>query len=137
VIGINSQIETGGGSSQGSVGIAFAIPVNTAKQFMPSLRRGNRVQMAYLGADGVPAPGSQHGVILRSVQRGSPAARAGHTPGVEIMAVTGRRVATISDVLQVIDAHLPGQTITIRSRRGNRVQTFAVKLGSKSQSAPQ
>jgi S1-C subfamily serine protease len=137
VIGINSQIETGGGSSQGSVGIAFAIPVNTARQFIPRLQHGNRVEMAYLGADGVPGPGSQHGVILRSVQRGSPAAQAGLAPGDEIIAVAGRRVATISDVLQIVDAHLPGQTITIRSRRPNRVQTFAVKLGSKSESAPQ
>lgn len=39
VIGINSQIETGGGNGQGSVGIAFAIPVDTAKEFLPLLAR--------------------------------------------------------------------------------------------------
>ena len=35
VIGINSQIATGGG--QGSVGIGFAVPINTAKQLLPKL----------------------------------------------------------------------------------------------------
>ncbi len=40
VIGINSQIETGGGSGQGSVGIAFAVPVDTAKEFLPLLEHG-------------------------------------------------------------------------------------------------
>ncbi|MBV9422293.1 MAG: trypsin-like peptidase domain-containing protein [Solirubrobacterales bacterium] len=40
VIGINSQIETGGGNGQGSVGIAFAVPVDTAKEFLPLLEHG-------------------------------------------------------------------------------------------------
>ena len=40
VIGINSQIATGGG--QGSVGIGFAVPVNTAKQLLPQLARAGR-----------------------------------------------------------------------------------------------
>jgi S1-C subfamily serine protease len=136
VIGINSQIETGGGSGQGSVGIAFAIPINTAKEFMPKLRHGDKVEMAFLGADGTSAPGSAHGVIVRTVQRGGPAAAAGLVVGDKIISVTGRRVATISDVEQIVEAHLPGQTITIRTQRGSRTQAFAVKLGSKSQAAP-
>ncbi len=137
VIGINSQIETGGGSGQGSVGIAFAIPVNTAKEFMPSLKEGRKVEIAYLGADGISAPGSSHGVIVRSVEQGSPAASAGLAVGDKIIAVSGRRVATISDVDQLVDAHLPGQTMTIRTQRGSHMQTFAVKLGSRSEAAPQ
>ena len=40
MIGINSQIATGGG--QGSVGIGFAVPINTAKQELPKLRRARR-----------------------------------------------------------------------------------------------
>jgi putative serine protease PepD len=39
VIGINSQIETGG-SGGGNVGIAFAIPIDTAKRELPALERG-------------------------------------------------------------------------------------------------
>ncbi len=39
VIAINSQIETGGNGG-GNVGIAFAIPINTAKSELPDLERG-------------------------------------------------------------------------------------------------
>jgi S1-C subfamily serine protease len=137
VIGINSQIESGGGSGQGSVGIAFAIPVNTAKEFMPRIRHGGHVEIADLGADGDAAPGSRHGVIVRSVQDGGPAASAGITVGDKIVAVGGRRVASMSDVLQIVEAHLPGQGIELRIRHGSRVQTLSVKLGSRTEQAPQ
>ena len=47
VIGINSQIATGGG--QGSVGIGFAVPINTVKDLLPKLEAGQSVQHAFLG----------------------------------------------------------------------------------------
>jgi S1-C subfamily serine protease len=37
VIGINSQIATAQGSGSGSIGIGFAVPINTAKRFLPSI----------------------------------------------------------------------------------------------------
>jgi S1-C subfamily serine protease len=42
VIGINSQIATGGSGSQGSVGIGFAVPIDTAKQIIPDLKQSGR-----------------------------------------------------------------------------------------------
>jgi S1-C subfamily serine protease len=39
VIGINSQIETASGGN-GSIGIAFAVPIDTAKEFLPRIGRG-------------------------------------------------------------------------------------------------
>ena len=50
MIGINSQIATGGGGS-GSVGIGFAVPVNTAKKLLPQLRAGGEIERAYLGVE--------------------------------------------------------------------------------------
>ena len=47
VIGINSQIATGGG--QGSVGIGFSVPINTAKRLLPDLKAGETIQHAFLG----------------------------------------------------------------------------------------
>ena len=47
MIGINSQIATGGG--QGSVGIGFAVPINTAKDELPKLEGRRAVERAYLG----------------------------------------------------------------------------------------
>ena len=43
VIGINSQIATSGGGN-GSVGVGFAVPVDTARQLLPSLERGGRIK---------------------------------------------------------------------------------------------
>jgi len=59
VIGVNSQIETGGSSADGSeggnVGIGFAIPVNLARNVMDSLVKNGRVERAKLGvADSAP-----------------------------------------------------------------------------------
>ena len=49
VIGINSQIATGGSGSNGSVGIGFAVPIDTAKQIIPDLKQSGRVDRGYLG----------------------------------------------------------------------------------------
>src|SRR6202034_2665267 len=43
VIGINSQIETGGNGSDGSVGIGFAVPIETAKKGLPQLEQGAKI----------------------------------------------------------------------------------------------
>ncbi len=44
MIGINSQIETGGGGSDGNIGIGFAMPINTAKAELPELEKDGTVQ---------------------------------------------------------------------------------------------
>src|SRR5262245_12263062 len=53
VIGVNSQIETGGsgsdGSEGGNVGIGFAIPSNTVKSVVDQLMKTGKVAHAYLG----------------------------------------------------------------------------------------
>ena len=51
VIGINSQIETGG-SSSGNVGIGFAVPIDTARKLLPELEKG-KVSTGYLGISGI------------------------------------------------------------------------------------
>src|SRR3954451_8215317 len=56
VIGINSQIETGGGSS-GNVGIGFAVPIDTAKAILNNLKTGETVQRAYLGVTSLTIDG--------------------------------------------------------------------------------
>ena len=52
VIGINSQIATGGEGSDGSVGIGFAIPIDTAKEEIAKLESGTAAEHGYLGLSG-------------------------------------------------------------------------------------
>ena len=55
VIGINSQIQTGG-SGNGNVGIGFAVPINTAREVVQQIEAHGEVKHAYLGISG----GSRH-----------------------------------------------------------------------------
>jgi putative serine protease PepD len=136
VIGINSQIATGGGGGQGSVGIGFAIPVNTAKEFIPRLKHDGKVEIADLGAVGATTV-SKRGVAIRSAPEGGAAAEAGLGPGDVILSVAGIRVSSMADVLQIVEAHLPGQTVIIRARHQGHLRSYIVKLGSRTVTTPQ
>ena len=102
VIGINSQIETGGGGN-GNVGIGFAIPINTAREVGRSRSRSNgEVQHAYLGISGgsitpelakalnLPV---EKGVLVAEVVKGGPADKAGIEGGDTSATIEGAEVA--------------------------------------------
>src|SRR3984893_13802673 len=84
VIGINSQIETGG-TGGGSVGIGFAVPINTAKSEISRLEHGGTVRGAYIGLTSLTIDGTlsalnlpvKSGALVQSVQQGTPAEKAG------------------------------------------------------------
>jgi S1-C subfamily serine protease len=131
VIGINSQIATGDASSSGSVGIAFAVPVNTAKEFLPRLSAGGVVKLAYLGVSGVPATGARPGLVIAHIQPGGPAAQAGLRRGDEIQAVDGRHVGSMSELQGLIETRTPGQAVTLRAVQAGRQRNVRVQLTSR------
>src|SRR5215213_878354 len=104
VIGVNSQIATGGQSTGGSVGIGFAVPVNTAKRVIPQLEEAGHVERAYLGIEGSSGSG---GVVVEHVQPDSPAASAGLRDAEVITRLDGRSVSTMSDVASILARHAP------------------------------
>ena len=150
VIGINSQIATGG--SSGSVGIGFAIPIDTAKKLLPKLRSGGQVERAYLGiqmtdvtkqlADDLNLP-VDHGALIQSVVPDGPADKAGlrggRTPvgndvsagGDLIVKIDGKSVKNSDAVAGAIDAKSPGDTVTVQYYRGKKLRTAQVKLGKR------
>ena len=145
VIGINSQIATGGG--QGSVGIGFAVPVNTATDLLPRLRTGKDIQRAYLGvrmADVTADAAKQldlpveRGALVETVTPGSPAARAGLRAsgqdgrgGDVIVAVDGKAVTSAGDVVSAVAEQQPGDTIEIEYYRGEDKRTAEIRLGER------
>jgi S1-C subfamily serine protease len=143
VIGINSQIATGGG--QGSVGIGFAVPVNTAKELLPKLRAGEEVEHAYLGVamgDVTEEAASQldlpvdDGALVQTVTPGSPAAKAGLRAaeagrGDVIVAVDGERVTGADDVVAAVAEKQPGDTIEVEYYRGGDKRTASIKLAER------
>ena len=51
VIGVTSQIQTGSTTSQGNVGIGFAIPINTVRDVAGQIIANGKVRHAYLGLE--------------------------------------------------------------------------------------
>jgi S1-C subfamily serine protease len=70
VIGINSQIETGGEGSEGNVGIGFAIPINTAKEEIAQLESGTADEHGYLGISGATITPELAGAFNLPVEEG-------------------------------------------------------------------
>ncbi len=160
VIGVNSQIETGG-SGNGSVGIGFAVPINTAKRVIPQLEKSGKVQEAYLGLDTLTIDGTlsalnlpvTSGALVQTVQSGTPAAKAGVRGGdvqstidgspIElggdiITKVDGSTVASSEDLAAIIGSHKPGDTVTLTVLRGKPPTTrnIRVTLGTRPNSVP-
>jgi S1-C subfamily serine protease len=135
VIGINSQIATAGDGANGSVGIAFAVPINTAKRMLPQLETGAPAEVAYLGIAGAPSA-NHRAVLVQSVQPGGPAANAGMRPGDEIQAIAGRGVSSMADVQLVVQAHRPHASVTVTGLRAGRPLTVHVLLGARPATAP-
>jgi S1-C subfamily serine protease len=158
VIGINSQIATGG-TSQGSVGIGFAVPINTAKSLLPDLREGNDIERAYLGVSMVDVTedvaaeldlSEDRGALVQEVTAGGPAAKAGlrgpsqagesgiAAGGDLILKVDGQDVESSDDVAAAIADNQPGDTVEVEYLRGDERATKQVKLGERpDQSQPQ
>jgi S1-C subfamily serine protease len=135
VIGINSQIETGGAGT-GSIGIGFAVPINTAREFLPGLTESRVVKLAYLGLAGGSTPGPSRGVVVRSTAAGGPAAAAGLRKGDVVDSIAGRQVDTMEQITDVVNAQTPGQSVPFQIRRAGRFKKVVVLLGSRSAPVP-
>jgi putative serine protease PepD len=134
VIGVNSQIETGGGSN-GNVGIGFAVPSNSVRQVVPKLEAGQAVARPYLGVSTAALP-IGGGAIVGSVVPGGPADKAGVQPGDVIASIDGQGVSDPSQVATLVDAHRPGDTVHLQVLRGGQGVDVAVRLGVRPAHVP-
>jgi S1-C subfamily serine protease len=153
VIGINSQIQTGG-SGNTNVGIGFAVPIATAERIIPQLKEGGSVQRAYLGMssltitkalDELNLPSSK-GVLVESVQPGSPAAKAGlkdgnvtaqlnggqiQIGGDIIVALDGKAITTSDQLASIVGNKKPGDKLEITVLRDGKRKNLTAKLGKR------
>jgi len=158
VIGINSQIATGGNGG-GNVGIGFAVPIDTAKKVLPDLERSGRVQRAYLGIEGVTIDSSfakiglktTSGVLIQKVTPGGPAEKAGlrggdvqsvvggqqlRLGGDVIVKIDGRPMRSIDDVVTTIARERPGQKVQVEVLRDGKPKTVTVTLSDRPAQLP-
>jgi len=153
VIGVNSQIETGGSGSGGNVGIGFAVPSNTVKTVIAQLIRQGRIDRAFIGISAVPItrdlarvfrlPVSK-GLLVQSVQPGSGAAKAGLKAGTTQVVLAGESynlggdiiveaggvpVASLDRLRDVVAGKKPGDKLQLKIYRGSKQTSAAVELG--------
>jgi putative serine protease PepD len=132
VIGVNSQITTGG-NGNGNVGIGFAVPSNTVRDVIPRLERGETIRRPYLGVSTSAAAG---GARVQEATAGGPAADAGVRAGDVIVAVDGETVREPDDVASAIQDRRPGDTVELEIERGGDRRTLDVELGTRPGQAP-
>jgi putative serine protease PepD len=152
VIGVNAQIETGGGS-QGNVGIGFAIPINTIRNVAAELIKDGKAEHAFLGIEGKtlePNIGRlfhlpvANGVLVASVRPGTGAAKAGlkaakdqvtvegeswPAGGDVIVKLNGQPVPSVERLVDLIASKAPGDEVNLEVVRGSSRVHLNVKLG--------
>jgi putative serine protease PepD len=124
VIGVNSQIES---ESGGSDGVGFAIPVNTVKSVATQLIAGQKVTHPFLGVYLSDASGG--GATISKLTAGGPADTAGLKAGDIITAVDSTTITSSSDLVTAISADTVGQKVTLTLTRDGASQQIAVTLG--------
>jgi len=125
VIGINSQIESDSG---GSDGVGFAIPINASKKVADTMIAGGKVQHAYLGIS-VGDTTNGTGAQIERVVSGSPADTAGLQAGDVITAIDGNAVSDANDLTAGIGSRAPGDKVTLTITRNGSTKSIVVTLG--------
>jgi S1-C subfamily serine protease len=158
VIGINSQIQTGGGGN-GNVGIGFAVPINTAREVVQQIEDNGEVKHAYLGINGgsitpdlakaLKLP-EEEGVLVNEVVKGGPADQAGvkggdtsatiegasfRLGGDVITEVDGKRISGMEEVINAVNSASPGDRMELTVDRDGDIKKFTVTLGVRPASA--
>jgi S1-C subfamily serine protease len=132
VIGVNSQIASD--ADGGSVGIGFAVPVNTAKFVIPQLEQTGHVARAYLGIEGTAALGG--GVLIERVMPDSPAAAAGLRASELLTRLDGHTVRSMEDVSAILQQSKPGDVVSVELENGGRRRVLRATLTDRPPALP-
>jgi Do/DeqQ family serine protease len=135
LMGINTAIYSRSG---GSMGIGFAIPVNTARQVLEGIVKEGSVRRGWIGVEpadlspelmetfGVKA---RSGVLITGVLQNGPAAQAGIRPGDVIVQVAGKPIENVSQLLTDVAALKPGEAAKFRVQRREEAMELTVTPG--------
>ncbi len=152
MIGINTMIFSPTG---GSVGIGFAIPVNTAKRVVAELIEYGKVRRGWIDATVVQLfprlveyarlPVS-NGLLVSRTVKGGLAERAGIRAGTEpvrygssviylggdiITSVDSEKIVALSDLYAALEDNKPGDTVPVEILRGSRTIKIQVQLADR------
>ncbi len=137
LIGINTAIYSRSG---GSLGIGFAIPVDTARQVMQALLKDGLVARGWIGVQTRELTpeyvetfklGVRQGVLIGAVIADAPAAKAGIKPGDVVTQVAGKPVQSPAELLAAVAALPPRQAATLAVQRGQQALQFRLMIGQR------
>jgi Do/DeqQ family serine protease len=137
LVGINTAIFSRDG---GSLGIGFAIPVDTARQVLEALVRDGEVARGWLGVEqreltpefieSFKLPVSQ-GALITGVLQGGPASRGGLKPGDVVTRIGDSPVLNPTQLLSAVAALKPKSTATITVQRGGQTLNLPITVGQR------
>ena len=117
VVGMNTAILSNSG---GYMGVGFAIPSSICQNIMYQLKKDGQVRWGYLGvsvqfidADLAEAFGTAKGALVASVQKGSPAEKAGVQSGDVILGIDGKNINSPQELESAIRLKTPGKEILV------------------------
>ena len=140
LIGVNTQIVSPSGAY---AGIGFAVPVDTVNRIVPELIKHGKLIRPGLGVSLVPDSIVKRwgikGLVIGKVARGGSADRAGLRGAREtqagrielgdiVVAIDGKPVETIDDMMDVMEAHKVGDQVTLEIIRANKRQQLSLTL---------
>jgi len=119
-------------------GLCFAVGINTARTVALQLMRFGRIRRGYIGISGqnVPLPRpitrqhalqQQSGLLVLSVEEGSPADRSNVIPGDVIIAFSGQAIAGVDDLHRLLIEDRIGTEATITVLRGAERREVSIR----------
>ena len=142
LIGINTAIYSRNG---GSMGIGFAIPVDSARVVMQALLTDGRVTRGWIGVEPRDLSpelaaslrlGIDHGVLITGVLQGGPASRGGLRPGDVVVAIADAPVANTVQLLAAVAALKPNTEATVAVQRGNQPLQLKLRVAQRPPQRP-
>jgi serine protease Do len=137
VIGVNTAIFTQSGGYQG---LGFAMPSNTVvKVYNDLISASHKVTRGSIGIifnQGLSGAvnrvyGFSHGVVVRSIQPGGPAEKAGLKPGDIVLTIDGRPIKDGDDLVDEISSRRPGSSARLGYMRDGKQADATVTIGDR------
>jgi serine protease Do len=138
VVGINTAIFSPSG---GNVGIAFAIPSESAQKVVAELKEKGSVQRGFIGVQIQPVTKEvaeaiglkeARGALVAEAVKGSPAEKAGIKTGDTILAVEGQPIREARDLSRRIAAYAPGRTVQVTVYRDGQERQVSLEIAKQS-----
>jgi putative serine protease PepD len=125
VIGVNAQIESDSG---GSDGVGFAIPSDTIKSIASQLISGGKAVHAYLG---VELGDNSASARVVSVRAKTPAAKAALHAGDVIVSLGDTKISSANELRAAISSRKPGDRVSVTYVRNGTRHSVSLTLASR------